>query len=64
MWFCAFQLYYEVQVVEHLPTNFGENHQETNPHVLRVGWSIDESSFQLGMATNLLVLQIIKHWSM
>ncbi|VDI10442.1 heterogeneous nuclear ribonucleoprotein U-like protein 1 [Mytilus galloprovincialis] len=42
------KLYYEVQVVEHLPTNFGENHQETNPHVLRVGWSIDESSFQLG----------------
>lgn len=53
-----------MQVVEHLPTNFGENHQETNPHVLRVGWSIDESSFQLGMDTNLLVLQIIKHWSM
>lgn len=43
------KLYYEVQVVEHLPTNFGDDHQETNPHVLRIGWSMDETSFQLGM---------------
>lgn len=42
------KLYYEVQVVEHLPTNFGDDHQETNPHVLRIGWSMDETSFQLG----------------
>lgn len=42
------KLYYEVQIVEHMPTDFGDDHQETNPHVVRVGWSIDESSFQLG----------------
>lgn len=48
-----FQIYYEVKVTEHLPADFGDDHQETNPHVLRIGWSIDNSSFQLGMCRHL-----------
>jgi heterogeneous nuclear ribonucleoprotein U-like protein 1 len=32
-----------------MPTDFGDGHEETNPHILRIGWSIDDSSFQLGM---------------
>ncbi|KAK3091275.1 hypothetical protein FSP39_018519 [Pinctada imbricata] len=44
----AGKVYYEVQIVEHLPTDFGDDHQEKDPHILRVGWSIDDSSFQLG----------------
>lgn len=48
--FCFFwQVYFEVHILEHLPADFGDDHQETDPHVVRVGWSIDSSSFQLGM---------------
>ena len=42
------QVYYEVHILEHLPADFGDDHQEIDPHVVRVGWSIDSSSFQLG----------------
>lgn len=42
-------MFYEVHVTEHLPVNFGEDHREEHPHVVRVGWSINKSSYQLGM---------------
>nr|KAG5714719.1 hypothetical protein BaRGS_000207 [Batillaria attramentaria] len=45
---CKGKVYYEVHILEHLPADFGEDHQEMDPHVVRVGWSIDTSSFQLG----------------
>ena len=45
---CVTQVYYEVHILEHLPAEFGDDHQEMDPHVVRVGWSIDSSSFQLG----------------
>ncbi|KAH9513107.1 Heteroproteinous nuclear ribonucleoprotein U-like protein 1, partial [Bulinus truncatus] len=41
-------VYYEVHITEHMPTDFGDDHDETDPHIIRVGWSIDSSSFQLG----------------
>ena len=44
-----FQAYYECKLTEALPVDFGEDHQETNPHIVRVGWSMDTTSFQLGM---------------
>lgn len=47
--FVFWQVYFEVHILEHLPAEFGDDHQETDPHVVRVGWSIDSSSFQLGM---------------
>ncbi|ESO85822.1 hypothetical protein LOTGIDRAFT_52845, partial [Lottia gigantea] len=45
---CTGKVFYEVHITENLPVNFGHDHNETNPHVLRVGWSVDSSSFQLG----------------
>uniref|UniRef100_A0A2C9JFF4 B30.2/SPRY domain-containing protein n=1 Tax=Biomphalaria glabrata TaxID=6526 RepID=A0A2C9JFF4_BIOGL len=45
---CRGKAYYEVHITEHLPTDFGDDHEETDPHIIRVGWSIDSSSFQLG----------------
>lgn len=45
---CRGKAYYEVKLVEELPVDFGEDHQETDPHILRVGWSMDSTSFQLG----------------
>lgn len=43
-----FQAYYEVHISEYLEVDFGSDHQETDPHVVRVGWSIDSASMQLG----------------
>ncbi|CAL1526307.1 unnamed protein product [Lymnaea stagnalis] len=45
---CRGKVFYEVHITEHLPTDFGDDHDETDPHIIRVGWSIDSSSFQLG----------------
>lgn len=39
---------YEVLITDHLEVDFGEDHQETDPHIVRVGWSLDRTSFQLG----------------
>jgi heterogeneous nuclear ribonucleoprotein U-like protein 1 len=36
-------------VSEHLGVDFGEDHKEQDPHVVRVGWSLDLTSFQLGI---------------
>ena len=36
------------QVIEHLSVPHMEA-SETDPHVLRVGWSLDSTSLQLGM---------------
>lgn len=44
--------YYECKLTEALPVDFGEDHQETNPHIVRVGWSMDTTSFQLGEEPN------------
>ena len=57
MYFVAHQAYYEVKLTEELPVDFGEDHQETNPHIIRVGWSMDTTSFQLGMYFNCLWIQ-------
>lgn len=40
--------YYEIQVTEHQQTDFGTDHQEKDPHIIRVGWSLEECSLQLG----------------
>ncbi|XP_041363926.1 YLP motif-containing protein 1-like [Gigantopelta aegis] len=45
---CRGKILYEVRITEELATDFGSDHNEENPHILRVGWSIDSSSFQLG----------------
>ncbi|CAG5120581.1 unnamed protein product [Candidula unifasciata] len=45
---CRGKVFYEVHVVEHLPADFGDDHNETDPHIVRLGWSTDSSSFQLG----------------
>ncbi|ESO06326.1 hypothetical protein HELRODRAFT_64249 [Helobdella robusta] len=39
---------YEVRILEHLAADFGENHIETSPHLLRIGWSMVHASLQLG----------------
>ncbi|XP_071106702.1 hornerin-like [Haliotis cracherodii] len=45
---CKGKGFFEVHITEHLPVDFGDDHNETDPHIIRVGWSIDSSSFQLG----------------
>ena len=50
---CIFQAMFEVYISEFLEVNFGEEHQETNPHILRVGWSLDSNSLQLGKSLSL-----------
>ena len=41
VWLCLFQILENLKV-DHLPP------EESNPHVLRVGWSLDSCSTQLG----------------
>lgn len=43
------QVCYEVLVAENQEVDFGEDHTEQDPHVIRVGWSQDATSFQLGI---------------
>jgi hypothetical protein len=50
----SLQVCFEVVIAEHLPVDFGEEHQEANPHLVRVGWSLDSTSFQLGIHATLL----------
>lgn len=45
----SLQVCFEVYIAEHLPVELGEEHQESNPHLVRVGWSLDSTSFQLGI---------------
>ncbi|XP_052265437.1 uncharacterized protein LOC127867956 isoform X2 [Dreissena polymorpha] len=40
--------YYECKLTEALEVDFGDDHQEEDPHIIRVGWSMDYTSFQLG----------------
>ncbi|ELU18138.1 hypothetical protein CAPTEDRAFT_184820 [Capitella teleta] len=49
---CTGKVCFEVVIAEHLPVDFGEEHQEANPHLVRVGWSLDSTSFQLGEEQN------------
>ena len=48
---CSFlyhlQVCFEVSVLEKLPVTMPET--ETNPHVVRVGWSVDKANLQVGM---------------
>jgi len=44
------QVCFEVFITNHLEVDFGEDHQETDPHIVRIGWSMDRTSFQLGTA--------------
>lgn len=53
------QAYYECKLTENLEVDFGDDHQEADPHILRVGWSFDATSFQLGRQPRLLNNQII-----
>jgi len=53
------QVCYEVLITDHLEVDFGDDHQETDPHVVRVGWSLDSASFQLGNRCNKLVYALI-----
>jgi len=49
------QAYYECKLTEALPADFGDDHQETDPHIVRVGWSMDTTSFQLGNTSPVLI---------
>ena len=42
------QVCFEVFISEHLAVDFGEDHQELDPHIVRIGWSTDSHNFQLG----------------
>jgi len=46
------QVCYEILITDHLEVDFGEDHQETDPHIIRIGWSMDRTSFQLGTAVH------------
>ena len=41
------QVCFEVSILEKLPVTMPET--ETNPHVVRVGWSVDKANLQVGM---------------
>ena len=43
------QVCFEVKITKNLPTDFGDDHEEADPHVVRVGWSVDSHGFQLGI---------------
>ena len=47
------QVCFEVYLAENQPTDFGDDHQETDPHIVRIGWSADSTSFQLGIVLSL-----------
>ena len=46
------QVCFEVFISEHLAVDFGEDHQELDPHIVRIGWSTDSHNFQLGNTTS------------
>ncbi len=46
------QVCFEVKITKHLATDFGDDHTEADPHVLRIGWSVDGPGFQLGIHNN------------
>ena len=35
-------------ITENLAVDFGEDHKEKDPHIVRIGWSVDSHNFQLG----------------
>ena len=45
---CHLQVCFEVRVLEKLPVTMPET--ETNPHVVRVGWSVDRANLQVSEA--------------
>ena len=49
---CHLQVCFEVRVLEKLPVAMPET--ETNPHVVRVGWSVDRANLQVSEAQWLL----------
>ena len=50
------QVCFEVKITKNLPTDFGDDHQEADPHVVRVGWSIDSHGFQLGITGKIFLI--------
>lgn len=46
------KVFFEVHITENLPVVYGDNHQEADPHVVRLGWSVDSCCFQLGESEN------------
>ena len=49
---CVLQVYFEVKIMDNLEVDFGDDHTEADPHVVRVGWSVDSHALQLGTTTN------------
>jgi len=47
------QVCFEVLITDHLDVEFGDDHLETDPHIVRVGWSMDSTAFQLGNNNNI-----------
>ncbi len=45
----CFQVCFEVKITKYLPVDFGDDHTESDPHIVRVGWSVDSHGFQLGI---------------
>ena len=42
------QVCFEVYITETLAVDFGEEHSEKDPHIVRIGWSVDSHNYQLG----------------
>ena len=54
------QVCFEMLVLEHLEVDFGEDHQETDPHIVRIGWSMDNTSFQLGTMVHFVYVEVLR----
>lgn len=55
--FYDLQVCFEVRVLEKLPVTVPET--ETNPHVVRVGWSVDEANLQVTVILDFFLLKVI-----
>lgn len=55
--FYDLQVCFEVHVLEKLPVTVPGT--ETNPHVVRVGWSVDEANLQVTVIHDFFLLKVI-----
>lgn len=55
--FYDLQVCFEVRVLGKLPVTVPET--ETNPHVVRVGWSVDEANLQVTVILDFFLLKVI-----
>lgn len=51
-------------ILENLEIDFGEDHQESDPHIVRIGWSMDSTSFQLGTMVHFVYVEVEKPYIM